>query len=142
MIRLATKEDIAKVSMLWLDMVTELKEEWESDVESWIEITKALMDVDGYYMLIAEDNDDIVGFLDGMTYYESGIGKNIGIAKHFYLKPEYRKTGLSSEMYDLMIKIAREEDANVLEIQCHPEKLKYWEGFGFKIEQYILRMVI
>jgi GNAT superfamily N-acetyltransferase len=77
-----------------------------------------------------------------MAYFEPGIGKTIGIAKHFYLKPGYRKSGLMSKMYYEMVSIAKHKGVEIIELQCYPNRLEYWKGFGFKEDQHILRMVI
>lgn len=141
MIRLAKKEDLPEISKLWVDMVKELEPDWTPDHKAWVETGVLLLETGMYYIVVSEDNG-ITGFLDGMAYLEPSLGKTIGVAKHFYLKPEYRGTGLMIEMYSEMVSIAKTKDVKIIELQCYPEKLDYWEGFGFKQDQYVLRKEI
>lgn len=139
MIRVGKKEDILELAWLWKDMVNELQPEWTPDCMSWIETEYLLLDTGMYFIVLAEKEGKIVGFVDGMVYYEPGIGKNVGIAKHFYIIPEHRGTHLMGRMYAIMDELARDKGMEIIELQCGDDKLEYWESIGFKRDQYLLR---
>ena len=142
MIRTATEEELPKVARLWLKMVQELKSEWVPNTEKWLESRVLLLASQMYYIVVADINGEFVGFLDGMAYADPERNQTVGLAVNFYLKSEYRHQGLMPLMYADMLKIAKEKGVDVIECQCHPDMLGYWEDFGFKQEKYVLRMVI
>lgn len=139
MIRFAEKEDITAVSRLWVKMVNELSPEWTPDRQAWVELSSSLFETGLYRICIAEDRGKVVGFLDGMFFYEPAESKTIGYGKSFYILPEYRGTGISQDLYSKLVSFGAENGAEEYELYCLDGKLEYWLNRGFKKKQHVLR---
>ena len=142
MIRLATKEDIPELSKLWVEMIKELEPDWEPNADVWIKNCENLLDSGSYGIGIAIEDDKMVGFIDGMTYYDPASDKIIGFGKNFYVARDYRGTDIAEELMITSIVEAQKRGVETLEMQCYPDKLEYWVKHGFEGRQIISRMVI
>ena len=142
MIRPGTKEDLPTVSMLWKDMVAEARKEWAPDEKKWASMGASLFDAGIYFLVVYEIEDEIVGFVDGISFDEPSTGKKHGVAQHFYVDPAYRGTEVSAKLYEEILYLAVKEDVEMLELFCFPEMQKFWEKRGFKKERILMRRPI
>lgn len=142
MIRFATKEDLPEISKLWIAMVKELKSKWHPDVKNWIKITSTLLDSDMHGIVIAIEDSKIVGFLEGIIFYDPAISKNRGIGQYFYVIPKYRNTKIAESLYEEILVQALKRNTESFELFCLPEKEEYWSKRGFVKTQIIMRMEI
>lgn len=66
--------------------------------------------------IVAETNDLIVGFALFYTNYSTWKGKCLYL-EDFYVLPEYRKSGIGSELFDEVVKIAKERGVKRMDWQ-------------------------
>lgn len=137
-IRFASKEDLDRIANLWGMMVKERNEDWNPDKGAWVDISSKLLDTNMYKICVAEQGD-IIGFLDGMVFYEPAESKTIGFGKSLYVLPEYRGKGVGGRLYIKMLGFGQERGVDALEMYCFPEKLSFWESRGFLKAQHVLR---
>lgn len=142
MIRIATKEDLPEISKLWEDMVLEARPEFKPDLNKWVVLGNALFDTGLYHVVVFEEDNKIVGFIDGMMFDEPSTGEKHGVAQHFYVIPEYRKTLVSVELYEEIMYLAVKNGSEALELFCFPEMEEYWKGKGFNKERILMRRKI
>lgn len=143
--REATIDDIEAIADLWEAMVIEMRPGWSPDKELWADMAKALVSMDGlsYTIIVSETEDnEIVGFVDGMIFQEPSTGKRHGVGQHFYVVPFYRKSHVGAKLYESIISEALRNDAEILEFFCFPEDLEFWGKRGFKQVRCLVRREI
>lgn len=142
-VRIAEPEDIQQVSDLWLKMVNEIYPENTPRQDWWIEICKALMTTERYFIVIAEVDGRIVGFIDGFAFPEPSTGKIHGVGQHMYVSPEYRSTSAARKLYKKGIQIARRLfNVQVREFYCTPENRPFWEKKGYVSHRLMMRRTV
>ena len=138
-IKKGTKSDIPKIASLWGKMVNELQPTWAPDLEYWEKDEKALFDTGIYYLCIANDGDDPIGFVDGYVRYEAAVGDFIGYGYNFFILPEYRKKNIAYRLFNHIFKIAKRKGVETIELQAVPERLNDYKKMGFTTAQYVMR---
>lgn len=141
MIRMATKEDVGNISLLWEKMVLSMRPGWQPSREVWEGMCIAMMDSGFYSVLVVEKDKNIVGFADGMMFPEPSTGKMHGVGQHFFILPEYRGM-LGGELYREIISLALEKGAEVLEFFCFPEELPFWNRHGYQPARIMVRRYV
>ena len=138
MIRLATTEDVKEISALWEKMVLSMRPEWEPRRDIWEAMCVAMLDSGYYSILVAEKDNKIVGFVDGLVTPEPASGKIHGVGQHFFIVPEYRGM-LGGELYREIVSLALKKGAEVLEFFCFPEELTFWQRHGYQAGRIMVR---
>jgi len=124
---------------LWLDMVKEL-EYGETPNEDWfIEQMNALQETGKFIVVTAVKDGETIGFCDVLLNNDAATGKVVGYGMHLFMKPEYREGIETDTMFRKMEALSYEQGADIIEIQCYPEKRRFWERQGFKHTQFIMR---
>lgn len=141
MIRLATENDLPAASALWEQMVLSMRPEWTPNRTLWESMAKTMLNSGLYSLLIAEKDNVIVGFIDGMIFTEPSTGKVHGVGQHFFILPEYRGR-LGGELYRGMVSLALKKGAEVLEFFCFPEELSFWRRHGFGPARVMVRTYV
>lgn len=141
MIRLATKKDIKDVSVLWEKMVLSMRPDWNPNKDLWETMCNTLMDSGFYSILVAESENSIIGFIDGMIFTEPSTGKTHGVGQHFFILPEYRGR-VGGELYREMVSLALKKGAEVLEFFCFPEELPFWRRHGYQPARVMVRSYV
>ena len=132
-IRRGKEPDIERVSLLWLDMVRELNPSYTPRVEWWRNITLGMMrHYENYYLFVAEDGQDVVGFIDLMVVPEPATGWPHGVCRHLYVTPGSRSAGVSRRLILQCEEQARKEGAVVIELECGDEQHPFWQGMGYR----------
>jgi len=140
-IRQGTESDLNKIGRLWLEMVRELTPNYTPMLDWWKAITINLMrNNKEYYVFVADDNGKIVGFLDFLLLAEASTGKVQALGRHYYVKPEYRKTKIASEIYHESCEEAIKRGAKAFTLLCLPKGVRFWKKRGFKIDEVSMRM--
>lgn len=138
-VRPGDKTDIEQVSRLWLQMVAELSPSSTPNIDWWKEIAGNLFDTKVYYLVVAEEDGFLKGFIDGILYPEPATGKLHGVGQHMYVRPGYRRSITAPRMYRKLIKALRENGATVLELFCFNEEKTLWEKKGYKPLRQLMR---
>lgn len=138
-VKTGNKEDLRDLSELWVKMIKEIYPEWQPDVLTWIERNKILCDNDNYHISYVKEAHKIVGFMDGVVFYEPAIGKNVALAQHLYIKPDFRNTRAAYLLCIHMKRIAKDAHAEVIEINAMPYVVQAYLKMGFKKEQTVMR---
>ena len=131
-IRRGKEADIERVSRLWLDMVRELNPSYTPRIEWWQNITLGMMRLyEKYYLFVAEDGQDMVGFIDLMIVPEPATGCAHAVCRHLYMAPDSRNAGVSRRLILQCEEWARKEGAVVLELECGDEQHPFWRRMGY-----------
>jgi len=144
MIREATKDDVENISILWEMMVNEMRPELTPNKNWWASMCKSFLaqETTGYKIVVAQKEDEIIGFVDGFIFPEPSTGKIHGVGQHFFILPEYRKGSAAAGLYKTIVSIAIKKGAEVLEFFCFPEGMKFWGKRGYKLTRCMMRREI
>lgn len=124
---------------LWMDMVKEL-EYGENPNEGWyLSQIKSLLLSGQYFAVTAIMDGETIGFSDVIIVNDAATGKVIGHGQHLYIKPEYRDGLIADKMFRKIEHLTYDGGAEILEIQCYPNKKRFWERQGFSQTQFIMR---
>jgi L-amino acid N-acyltransferase YncA len=130
MIRKGTLGDLQKVGRLFVSFCKELAPSTNTYVDGWRNITATMMQANILHMLVIEENQKIVGWLDWMVVFEPCDSLVHAIGRHLYIIPEYRGKGLSLELRAAQIDILEQENIHIMEATTViPE---YFEKLGYK----------
>jgi hypothetical protein len=124
---------------LWLDMVKELKYGEDPNRDWFIEQMKSLQETDKFIVVSAIKDGETIGFCDVFLSNDAATGKVIGYGMHLFMKPEHREGVETDTMFRKMEALSYEQGANIIQIQCYPEKRRFWERQDFKHTQFIMR---
>jgi len=138
-VREGSKSDIEQVSRLWLQMIVELSPSLTPNVEWWKEIANNLFNAGIYYLIVAEEEGILKGFIDGMLFPEPSTGRVHGVGQHMYVRPNYRKAIVAPRLYRKLIKVLRNNGATVLELFCFNNERAFWEKKGYRPLRQLMR---
>lgn len=138
-IKLADENDIEEISKLWLDMVKELYPDNSPDKQTWQDYCNRLMDTGLYQIMIAVENNAIVGFLDGLRFLEPSTGKEHAVAQLMYIKPEHRSTKVSFRLHRQMYKLFKSYGIKIFDFFCHKDNVYYWQKKGYSLTRVMMR---
>jgi GNAT superfamily N-acetyltransferase len=141
-IRRGLVTDIFELSRLWKAFVKESDQELNPNLAMWRDFVVSMMRYDGYYLFVAEQDDEILGFIDYAIQPEPGKGILIAVINYFYVVPELRNTDISGSLWKTAIESARNNNAKEFSSICFPDKINFWEKHGFKKQFYGIRKVI
>ncbi|MCD6376503.1 MAG: GNAT family N-acetyltransferase [Caldisericaceae bacterium] len=141
-IRSGKQEDIPEIVELWMQMINEIHPDWIPDFNSQQALIQNFFKLNIYHVVIAETENRLVGFINGLVYYEPAMSKTIGLAQYFYIVPEYRKSNIALRLIKRLLKIAKEKGVQVIELQAMPGVKKSYQKIGFRTEQYVMRKVV
>jgi GNAT superfamily N-acetyltransferase len=130
-IRQATPKDITKVSQLWLYLTKEQVKDCCPNVSWWCDRIFRMMKTPDYFMLVAEEGDDILGFIDLILFDEPTDSKRHAVGQHFYVLPEKRGTKVSAKLWKTILDLIRDR-VEVLDAMCGEKQQKFWEKRNFK----------
>lgn len=151
-IRSATLDDLPQVSQLWhshmevmksLGMQLKLKPD---AAEQWTRSVRQSLDNKWVILLVADAPEGIVGFVYVTLrmlppYYEGGLA---AFWHDFYIKPDFRGTGLADEMADVVTDRVRSLGAGSIEAQglvANDTIQKFLLRRGWQIELVQMRKV-
>lgn len=138
-IRLGTHEDVVFIAYLWEQMVKESMPEYTPNRLWWENMCRNLLSTGIYWIVVAESKGLIVGFIDGFVYPEPSTGMTHLVGQHFYLLPEYRKSGLGGRLYRTLMKIGKEKGAQKQEFFCFCADQNRWAKKGFQPIRTMMR---
>ena len=138
-IRRAVKGDLLQVLRLWLDMIRETYPENNPSLDKAFTGFLNLMDNPAYNMWVADDDGDIVGFVDGFVVDDPIIGKICGVGMHGYVKPEHRKSLTGIKLHTTFFEEEiKEHGLKAIKLNCIPSMVPYYEMLGFKQKEILM----
>ena len=130
-IRQAGKEDIEGILKLWAGFVEELYPEEKPSIEDYKKQLESFMVSPMYSMKVAEDNGEIIGFMDGVVINDPLVGGPCGYGRQLYVTPEYRKYMLGLKLYRSQEKWARDRGALYIKHYCTDRMQRFYERLGY-----------
>ncbi len=137
-IRRAMVTDLFEASRLWQSMLWESDPDMKPNLPMWREYVVGLMKYPGYFMFVAEEADHLVGVVDYAMQPEPGKGIWLATVNYFYVHPNYRKE-VSGQLWQTVIKSAKDSGAKEFSAICFPDKLGFWERHGFEKQYHGIR---
>lgn len=95
-------------------------------------------------LICAKHNDIIVGFIYGFLKYEKGnfVKENVGFIDALYVKDEYRKQGIASQLIEEFYKWCDLKNIKYVEIGSFVKNeaaFSLYKKFGFEVTTYYMR---
>jgi GNAT superfamily N-acetyltransferase len=143
-IRKIAKHDVGVLVPLWMAMVDEVNPEYRTPNPAWwmSDTMDLVMYEDGYCGFLAEDEGVIVGFTDGIVYQDPARGAVVAWSRHTYIKPPYRHTSVTKDLFSAIYGDWRDKGARVVLFSCTDEILPLWLAHGYKIIENVMTGVI
>lgn len=140
-IRNSKEEELDQIAVLWGTLMKELEPKAVPDVEFYMKSRAALMKQPHWLMLSAvlPEDGEVIGFVEGLVYYDAVFSKNIGSVSCVYVLPEYRKTLVSKALYKTLYQIADQAGVTTVEIVCSESEQFKWKKKGFNHPRVVLR---
>jgi GNAT superfamily N-acetyltransferase len=138
-IREANSDDIKWVGLLWLSMTNEFEPENTPNIDWWTERMKMLLDTGAYYLFIAKEDGQTIGYIDFMIINEPSDGKIHAIGQQLFVALPYRNTSAAGRLWKAAYKKAKELGAAVMDATAYRETRHFWEKRGFQFYCYSLR---
>lgn len=138
-IRKGNKNDILKVSRLWLSMAKELAPQSTPNIQWWRTLETDLFKSGLYGMYLAEEGGKVIGFLDFLVTCEPLTGEKHLIGRHMYIDPEHRKSSIAMKLYSASMKNGKESGATVFDLICDKNEKAFWEKKGYRETSYVMR---
>lgn len=141
-IRMAYPCDIPQVGVLWRKGALETRDAKDPNARLWCEQALESMRDERNHLYIAELKGEIVGFVSGHSVIDPLSSQKIIIGTGFYVKPEYRKSGIAQAMQDKYLKVGRKLGITYSERQVTLEHSKYLLDKGQKIVRVVIEQAI
>jgi GNAT superfamily N-acetyltransferase len=138
-IRLATDADIPKVAFLWKRMNKEFEPDNISRLDWWVTQTRELLKTRTYYLFVAEEGEDFLGYVNFIVIDEPSDGKRHAIGQQLYVIPEYRNTPLAGRLWKAAYTAAKKAEAQMMDTTAYNGTRPFWEKRGFTLYCYYLR---
>ena len=137
-IRMAEKEDVAKIVMIEQECFPAAEAAKEEDIYK-------RFDAFGENFIVAVADGKVIGFVNGCTtdkpelpdelYHEPSLHKASGGYQTIFgldVLPEYRKKGVAGELLKHMISLSKERNKKGIIVTCKDYLIGYYEKFGFE----------
>jgi GNAT superfamily N-acetyltransferase len=141
-IRRATRLDIPRIGVLWALWVRSQDPGASPDLEAFEKYQEDIFNLPDFHYFVAEVDGKVVGFVNDFVSRVPSTGKTMGMSEQLYVLPEYRNTGVGGLLFRRIRESAKESGAEVLALQCRPEKQVFWEKKGFKVTRIVLEKEI
>lgn len=119
-------------------MGAELHPGKKANVTGWIEGTEALMNGSSYSLIVADDEGEIVGFMDYILVEEPEMEVKLSFYRHWFIKQEYRGGLLAKNMWDYCVIHERGRGATRSQFLVDEKQLEMWLSRGCKVSQYLI----
>ena len=124
---------------LWLAMVKELQYGDNPNKDWFVEQMNSFYKTGKFIVVSAIKDGETIGFCDVFLNNDAATGKVIGYGMHLYMKPDHREGIETDTMFRKMEALSYKQGADIIEVQCYPEKRRFWERQDFKPTQFIMR---
>lgn len=148
-IRLAKEHDIESLIVLWTAFVNE-----ESSYENWLTTSDynisqfkqhIEMLVEHKKVIVAENayDTEIVGYVSYDTDHSAFIGRyTTGIIINIYVKPDYRRHGIGTELLQTVLQRIKEEHHHCVKLLVFANNhaaVNFYRKNGFYVNMYYLK---
>lgn len=121
---------------LLLPLIPEGEKVWRRIIESSLGRTN--------YLVVAVNNGEVTGFALGTLRIAPEYlgGHLIGFVSGLYVRPDFRKTKIGTNLNEMLESWFAERNAHSYELQVVTENeaaIKFWEGLGYQGELYQMR---
>lgn len=118
------------------------EKEFPSAFANWI---RSQIDLPSSIVVVAKENDEIVGFLSGFVKYLFPWFniKKVGHVSFMFIDEKYRGKGVGTKMVDAAKRWFKNEGLYYIELYVNENNkngLSFWKNMGFKDFQKFLRM--
>lgn len=147
-IRKATKKDLKEILKLELKLVKHVKN-FDKDINLqrseralkrlYSELPK------NFIVIVAEENNKIIGFISADTHKNSGWGYNYAWVDDLFVEEQYRRKGIAIELISKLLDILKKEDIRIFKLGVDIENKiaqKLWKKVGFKEQDLVLKKKI
>ena len=132
------------------DLLTELiisERKYDNNVKETYVVNNYYTEIfnkDYNVIICAKYNNVIVGFIYGFIKYEKGdfVKENVGFIDAVYVKNEYRKQGIASQLVEEFYKWCKSKDVKYVEVSSYIKNdvaCNLYKKFGFEITSYYMR---
>lgn len=135
----ADRPEIVRAVPLWEAMTKEKWPEHTPNSAWWMTETFSLHRTGMYHLVIAKENGDYIGFIDGLISREPATGTMTSICRCLYVIPRMRHKGIALMLADELEKIAAERQVASVNILCDPGDQAMWERKGFNLQSLVMR---
>ena len=143
LIREATYSDVNDIARLVKDLTDEIIERttakhFNVNIEQITKLLKDFLESGKYSVLVALQDNKIVGFANLCPSYALYAEGNFGIVQEFYVVPEHRSSGLGAALIKECAILAKNKGWKRLEL-CTPPipefdpTIKFYQTNGFEI---------
>jgi ribosomal protein S18 acetylase RimI-like enzyme len=141
-VRDATKDDLEDVANLWeklamhhADLSDDFALAWDSK-RRWSKYLREKFAEISTKLIVAEENDEIVGFMLCMLYPNIPVYKErkLGIISDAYVQEGRRKRGVANKMFDVALKWFKKNKVKTVELRVatiNPDAQAVWKSLGF-----------
>ena len=81
--------------------------------------------------------------MSGILHHRSGkhSGKNVGHLEDIEVDPLYRNKGIGKNITNYLIRYAKTHNCYKTILNCDEDKIKYYEKFGFKNNNFEMKLL-
>jgi ribosomal protein S18 acetylase RimI-like enzyme len=108
-IRSASRNDLRSLAILAEEFIPE-----GADIKKRITVLKKALKDSNYELLVAELEEEIVGFIDQWIIYDFTHGAKLSYIHNLYIRSKYRRKGIAGKLLQKIMKSAK--DIGVSEI--------------------------
>lgn len=142
-IRIATADDIPQIQPLWrilMEMHAEMEPMFKpvADAEEKFAVFLAsVLTNDNFFVTVAEIDSKIVGYVivSVSNTPEVFVLRRRMYVQDMVINPEYRRRGIGKELFDAVMKLAKEQKIEKLDLLVavkNEESNKFWKAMGFE----------
>jgi GNAT superfamily N-acetyltransferase len=135
------------------DLLTELimsERKYDDNVKESFRVNNyftKIYDKDYNSLICVLCDNDIIGFIYGFLKHEKGefAKENVGFIDALYVKDEYRKQGIASQLIEEFYKWCKLKDVKYIEIGSFVKNeaaFSLYKKFGFEVTTYYMRKSI
>ena len=119
-IRKMNLSDAWDIAQMW-EFFSEVRYNTVPDIDAWLALEMGLFQDPSYVCLVAEEDEKIVGFVDGQFKYEPAFSEVHLIARHSWVDEGRRGEGIGLKLYRKFYDVAASGGASKIIISSPPE---------------------
>ena len=145
-IRRANNNDIKTLNIFLTCLIRDEKK-YDSNINDNIIVNyyyETIIDKENNYLLVAEVNNNIVGYLYGYIENNGDVCiKKVSVIDALFVMEEYRSNGIANRLIDEFKKISKDNDVRYIEIKAcngNEKAISLYKRCGFKDIKRIMQV--
>lgn len=145
----AMLNEIPEINKMLTDLIQDERKNYDSNINENYrvqEFYEKLIDSDNKIILVARDNDTILGYVYGFIQDNGNLFNNtIAQLDALFVKEQYRGNGIARSLMNEFINWAEEKGAAYIELSVckdNTNAINLYENEGFSIDKICLRKAI